>query len=386
MKDIIAIYKKMKFNDLVIASLMTMTIIIKSFAVSKNLYQDYSSLIIFICSNLYILMNNNYIKSNLIKCVVIYYITLIIIFFLSLTIDYEVHAISLFNIWLFPLIFIFYYILAAKYPLIINIFKYIGTVVILIGFFNLIRLSSEANEQFGYIKIQNNAGNTLAAAIPFIFLWKNKYCKIILFLIVTIGIVYSLKRSAFVILLLVLLSFLIFKIKKISTLLFILTLVFGIFLYFKDHYLVSSLQERLSESMNDGGSGRDSLLSEGIQMYMDFDMFSLLFGAGYQGFSRQFFLQNNQLVTCAHNDFIEMLYDGGLFLLTMYLIMLYNLIRYGFLNFRESNTDVNMIIISSLIVIISSNLFVCSFIHYWYYLLLYMLIGVIYSLKLKTRN
>ena len=49
MKDIIAIYKKMKFNDLVIASLMTMTIIIKSFAVSKNLYQDYSSLIIFIC-------------------------------------------------------------------------------------------------------------------------------------------------------------------------------------------------------------------------------------------------------------------------------------------------------------------------------------------------
>lgn len=81
----------------------------------------------------------------------------------------------------------------------------------------------------------------------------------------------------------------------------------------------SNMLERLLRLSADGGSGRADRWQFVITKLGDSNFFQILFGHGRNALSSEFFR--------AHNDFLEVLYDYGLFALLAYLFFYIHLIR-----------------------------------------------------------
>ena len=374
----------MKIFDYIIYVIIGILTFVKCFAVSKGEIQDYCAYGIFSLSSIYIFFNIYRIKADdLIALIIIYLLSL---FLSAIYLTSFLNFSNFLNSLLFPLIFLSSYIFFQNNPKSFIFLKYIGLIGVVLSYFNLLRLSAEININTTNA-LQSNAGNTLVAFLPFVILWKNKIIKYSLLTLIFLGCLIALKRSGFIIFLLVIFAY--FSMQKQKKFIFnsivalIIVCVFG-FVILPNIEFAQPLIERLLNLSEDGGSGRDSLALLGLKLQFESTYYEWILGHGYLGFSHDLEAMG-KFFTCAHNDFIEILYDAGIISLILFLFILLKMIKISKDMYVKRNTYM-LPFISCFIVFLCANMFVCSFVHFWYYLPMYCVFGASYSLSKYSKH
>ena len=124
--------------------------------------------------------------------------------------------------------------------------------------------------------------------------------------------------------------------RKISKLMYFVIALFALATIFwvVDNALDNLFTERFLNIKNDGGSNRDQVWATTWQMIQQSDFENLLFGHGYDSVRT-----NSPLGLSAHNDFLECIYDFGLFGSLFYFMLHISLIRQIFRNTRLRNPE-----------------------------------------------
>ena len=124
--------------------------------------------------------------------------------------------------------------------------------------------------------------------------------------------------------------------RKISKLMYFVIALFALATIFLvvDNALDNLFTERFLNIKNDGGSNRDQVWATTWQMIQQSDFENLLFGHGYDSVRT-----NSPLGLSAHNDFLECIYDFGLFGSLFYFMLHISLIRQIFRNTRLRNPE-----------------------------------------------
>ena len=208
-------------------------------------------------------------------------------------------------------------------------------------------------------------------AVPFIFLIKNKWIMFAFLVAMTVIILLTVKRSANICLLLILISILFnFRRQGGSSRNTIFIIIGGIALFFiVDHYFsyaVEGVIGRMRTIEETQGSGRIPLYQDVLRVIETNTFFDWIFGRGFDSI----------LITKhtnAHNDALQMLFEYGLIGLFFYLLILWNAIRSTLSLYKHHSIYfmgylVSLIIfvvlglVSNLVVFYSYFAFICA---YW---------------------
>lgn len=124
--------------------------------------------------------------------------------------------------------------------------------------------------------------------------------------------------------------------RKISKMMYFIIALTALALMFLvvDNAMGNVFSERFLNIKNDGGSNRDQVWATTWQMIQQSDFENLLFGHGYNSV-----LTDSPLGLSAHNDFLECIYDFGLFGSLFYLMLHISLIRQIVRNIRLRNSE-----------------------------------------------
>lgn len=176
-------------------------------------------------------------------------------------------------------------------------------------------------------------GYYLLLSLPACFLCKMKYIKITLYLITLIVLIVSGKRGGVLAIILTYFTYYIFellfsknnKIQNIFRILFVFAVFFSILIaiiQFSENEYIIYFKERFSSISEDGGSGRDRIYQLVLNEFFHSSFIQMLFGNGVDGV-----LNNPQIGISAHNDFLEILYDYGIFVFLMFVYLNYLLLK-----------------------------------------------------------
>ena len=379
--------------EIILYLLLLASAILKAFAVSVVEYQEYISYVITVISLYFIFKYAiRLAKDKLISYCLIYILLICISWFIHLfSFETDEFYIQL-NAFLFPNLLISSYIFFLKYPQYFKYFKIIGIPLIIAAFWNVQRLSAFANEWTTTVTLQSNSGNLLVGLIPFCLLYKNRFIRYILWAIIFIGVCLSIKRSAFVIFFLCFIfanivgnEFL--KKRKVLVVISLCLFVIAFLIVAPNIEIFSNLLERMNEVDEDHGSGRDALFLTSLKMCGDSNFIEMFFGNGYLSASKDLEFYKFH-VSSTHNDFTEILYDGGLFSLICFVLILKCLYNKTKFIFKSSYSDINYSTITAccLITIFIANLLICSYVHFWYYLPLFCIYGGAIACAYKVRK
>lgn len=124
--------------------------------------------------------------------------------------------------------------------------------------------------------------------------------------------------------------------RKINKLMYFVIALFALATIFwvVDNALDNFFTERFLNIKDDGGSNRDQVWATTWQMIQQSDFENLLFGHGYNSVRT-----NSPLGLSAHNDFLECIYDFGIFGSLFYFMLHISLIRQIFRNIRLRNPE-----------------------------------------------
>lgn len=218
----------------------------------------------------------------------------------------------------------------------------------IINFYSLSPFSTK------HINAINNSGYIFVNILPFMFLIKRKYVSAILIVLSSVFAILSLKRGAMMILVAFLIYYIYIVIKesKLSTLqkisiISLTAIVCGTVAV--QFYNTSNLvQERVAQTLSGNTSGRDVMYSQLWENWSNSDsIVNMLFGYGYS---------YTPIVTFgryAHNDWLELLTNMGLFGVGLYMLFFVGAIAAGI----KANIPERRIIVSVLIVMAIKSLF-----------------------------
>ena len=165
----------------------------------------------------------------------------------------------------------------------------------------------------------SSASYVLLFMLPLILIYDNKYVRWGGMLVIVISILMSFKRTGLISLVLgILVYFIIFmKLNKLrfSSKLITIIAVCAVGFYVTANYLDAFFIERLISSSEDGGSGRDLVYHNAIQLIQMSDLEGLLFGHGWDTVTVATGMP-------AHNDYLELIYDCGIFVLILFVLFL----------------------------------------------------------------
>ena len=124
--------------------------------------------------------------------------------------------------------------------------------------------------------------------------------------------------------------------RKFTKLIFFVIAIMALAIVFMvvDNALDNLFTERFMNIKDDGGSGRDQVWATTWRMIQQSEFEHLLFGHGHNSV-----LTNSPLRLSAHNDFLECIYDFGLFGSLFYFMLHISLIRQIFRNIRLRNPE-----------------------------------------------
>lgn len=185
----------------------------------------------------------------------------------------------------------------------------------------------------------SNAVFCLLTVFPFLLLFRSKPVYYSLLLVIVIAVVFSNKRSAFLILALALLptlwaSFSNIKSKtKRSFLIIALALALGaVFYYVSTVYLEGRIFSRFENMSEDQGSGRMEIWTYVLNNLFNSNPIEWLMGHGHQAV--------NDLgdASASHNDFLEVAYDYGLIVFVVYLLIHIHIIKRTFYLYKTKNS------------------------------------------------
>lgn len=255
--------------------------------------------------------------------------------------------------------------------------------------YNVNRMSLIMNERvIGQAVIQVASGDSLICFIPFIYFIKKNELKLALFLCFILGAFISLKRSVLAIWCINLLFFFIFDyFKTLSFKQRIISLAGGIviILLFSTYYGNFIEDSHIWNRIREEGTNRDSLFTKSWNYITKLSFEEYFFGKGYKSLQ----ILTKGKYTSTHNDFLEIILDGGIFPLIAYIYFLISMIERCWK--ERKNYHFRLGYISIILCLLCINMFICFFIHTFFFPALYFIIGIyaishdsIKERKLKT--
>lgn len=246
---------------------------------------------------------------------------------------------DLISMVLWPLCFLCVYLLISDDPSILYGMKFIFIFIFFIGVYFFLEQwmnpklieGDEEQKRFNLVFFP-------LLTTPWILLLKNRWVKNFLFVGLFIIVILSQKRSAFIIMLMMLLPYIISEVKAsqkkllaiafLSILISVLAVVFVIYSETNDNNIV----ERMNSISDDEGSGRLPIYLAVLAMQDRSSPLEYLFGHGHFSVRR-----DSPFFMSAHNDFLEILYDYGILVFVLYLLFWYYIIRTLIRLYREKS-------------------------------------------------
>lgn len=216
--------------------------------------------------------------------------------------------------------------------------------------------------------------------LPLALLNPKKKFQYLAFCIAGIFILYSDKATMFIMYVSILCAYIVFKdgvVRSRTIKVFILgiILIVGYFFLNSKIELLGAVQKirRLDET---GGSNRIPIYIYTIKSFFNGNLFQIVFGRGYNGVA-------NYLGVSAHNDFLEVLYDYGIFGFVSYLLVVAQMIRTSCFLIKIKDEYAMPVLVSIIIFIIGSTVSHLIFVPR-YFLFIVLLWGIV--LKKLNRN
>lgn len=175
--------------------------------------------------------------------------------------------------------------------------------------------------------------------LPIMLACDKRWLRVISILIVSVIIISSIKRGGLIALVLGLFAYLIvsqFVTKKgfkTAVILFITLVALIILFYVLINYLGDNIIERLSDRDDETGSGRLDIWNSLIQRLSMQDFESWIFGNGHLS-TTKYSWEN----LTAHNDFLEIIYNYGIFNFIFYVLFFGSTTLYTITAIRQKNT------------------------------------------------
>lgn len=176
-----------------------------------------------------------------------------------------------------------------------------------------------------------NASYTILYMLPLLLCSKKKSIRIVAIILTVVAVFMSIKRgsiSALLVGLLIYFYIVLFKLmSNKSKLLKLIILCLACFicyeclLYFNT-LSDNSILDRFNSIADDKGSGRLDIFKHTLEMIKNSSLLEVLFGHGWN-----MVIVDSKLGFSAHNDHLEILYDFGLIVYALYLVMLIRLLK-----------------------------------------------------------
>ncbi len=203
-----------------------------------------------------------------------------------------------------------------------NISPIITTIVCLIIVVMLQFLNTYVLQKNIIAIISNDAIFSLIVFAPFLFLLKNKKLVVFLLILMLMFTVFSQKRSAIISLslsVIIAINIYFINVSKIKVIIGTFSFIILSFLIVRrigESEYVSAIVNRFN---NDGDNGRNTIIDNSLnQFYSSDNLIDFLFGFGYAATTK-----NNGIPI--HNDFLEILYDFGIFAFLIYCLIIVHL-------------------------------------------------------------
>lgn len=190
--------------------------------------------------------------------------------------------------------------------------------------FFIIGIKTMVGELMGLERAMDEGSNSVYYILPVLpcFMYYYPKYRYYALMLVIVLIIFSIKRSAFLIIVFSVLWLMYCSYKKIIVLkkniLWILTIgLVGsvLVMTFGSDYL-DAILDRFSNISEDGGSGRDLIFESAWTMFMQADINHQLLGSG-----PRFFWANSQTITAAHDDFLEIIISCGIIGVLIFIVM-----------------------------------------------------------------
>ena len=214
---------------------------------------------------------------------------------------------------------------------------------------------------------------------PVVMLCPNKKLRWVAIFIMLIVLVSSIKRGGILAFSLGLIAYLFVQqknnnnsnTKKFLILIFTIAVTTAVVLYLIT-LLQSNIFDRFASISNDGGSQRIPLWKHVIKMISDSDLTELLLGHGHN----RVLADNLIFKVSAHNDFLEILYDYGLFALLLYIAAFAGFIIKTISLIRAKNQYAPAMVMMAVIYFIMSNISVIVIYYQFIFVLVFYAVVV----------
>lgn len=277
-----------------------------------------------------------YWRNNMFSRLIILWLFLIIIntFLTASSIERLLKDLNYVIFW--PLNFIYVYCLVSKGVLNPNTIQKKYVKLFLAAIVSYILLYIRKLGVYGGLSTTSmNQSYYLVCFIPWILTIQNRRRAIILFLFSFVLILLSLKRTSLLAASGVLAYIIWYSLRNKNTLIkYILVALFsGIALfgvtYLDQHYLGSSLNERLGES-DEGLDSRTVIWTSVLTKYTNSSLTEKIIGHGHDAVYHQCGLERS-----AHNEYLETLYDYGVIMLGLWIVIIISMIIEAFRSYKN---------------------------------------------------
>lgn len=233
---------------------------------------------------------------------------------------------------------------------------------------------------------QTNSIYFVLLTMPWILSLENKKARWILFAIISIAALYSFKRSCFLIIASMILYIAYSRLREGNGLVkkvFISLIIIGAALMvvlLVDNMSGGFLTERLNREETDEGRNRLAIWEVTTTMIMDSSPLEWLIGHGHYGVKK-----NSILEITAHNDFLEVLYDYGLIIFSLYLALWKHVVKTAFFLVKK-RSEYAMAYMSSLFIFICMSLVSHLILYTSYFMFLIFFWAVIAGMQVHDRT
>ncbi len=286
--------------------------------------------------------------------------------------------------YLFPLfayLFMFNFSLSQKN---VNLIPY-GMLGITL-FFIFVIFSNENNSLLEEIISVDSATYTALYLLPFVFCLKSKAVRCVGIIAVNVAVALGFKRGGLICSVLGTYTYFIVssiyatslftKVRRIAFTLGSMLLA-GAILYFINESMDNYIFQRFSMIEKGGGSGRDKIFLNTLDMIQNSSIWSWFVGHGYNAVLRDATFFSN-LKYSAHNDFLECLYDFGIFSFVVYILLYVSLLKKSFV-LAKKNSVYAAPLAASVVMLLANSLVSHIFFYEWHFMSFAMFWGFVHA-------
>lgn len=255
------------------------------------------------------------------------------------------------TLWVFQ--FLFFYEFTKTGHIVDKRIVPLFTILSFLSIFFSYRFFLNKISYFGEIDLTgSNYAYFVVCLLPWLLLMQKKKLRLLFIIIAGITILMSLKRTAIVALVIQILVIILFRESKKGFFpRLVTTLVLGgmlyLIVYYVDNRLSGSILTRFerAETLDEYGS-RPAIWAVVINYYNNSPLFYKLFGHGLGSV-----LKDCHMGLSAHSDFVETLYDHGLFGLALFISFIIAMFRNA-INVYKRNKDLGIAFLTSLVALL----------------------------------